>query len=221
MALDKIKALSAPPGHSFTSEPGKWAWEQPTRFSDPNDAIDFVVDKLSTGESQNDMLKLMAAGITVEELVAQVSFKGFMQGAFNPDVAELIKPAIAMHLMKLGTDNGFSPTMFIPRESEEGGVDDRKFFTILKERNPEIFNDMNERLNRAARLQEELALDENVQDIEQISNEGEGTFINEEPVIEEEMASMEQPVEDEMVNMEQPIEEQMVDMEQPQQEEIV
>ena len=80
---------------------------------------------------------------------------------------------------------------------------------------------MNERLNRAARLQEELALDENVQDIEQISNEGEGTFINEEPMIEEEMASMEQPVEDEMVNMEQPIEEQMVDMEQPQQEEIV
>ena len=44
--FDKIKAMSAPPGHSLTGEPGKWAWEQPPRFSDPNDAIDFIVDKL-------------------------------------------------------------------------------------------------------------------------------------------------------------------------------
>ena len=32
---DKIKALSAPPGHSLTGTPGKWAWEQPPRFADP------------------------------------------------------------------------------------------------------------------------------------------------------------------------------------------
>ena len=39
--LDKIKALSAPPGHSLTGQPGKWAWEQPPRFANTNDAIDF------------------------------------------------------------------------------------------------------------------------------------------------------------------------------------
>ena len=199
MAFDKLKALSAPPGHSFTDEPGKWAWEQAPRFSDPNQAIDFIVDKFKTGQSEDDMLKLMAAGITIEELVGQVSFKGFMQGAFNPDVAELIKPAIAMYLMKLGIDNGFTPTMFIPDDSEEGEVDDGKFFSILKERNPEVFNDMNERLNKATRLQEEFAVEENIQNMEQMDDQGEGTFINEEQPIEEDMISMEQPQQEEIV----------------------
>ena len=212
MALDKIQALSAPPGHSFTQEPGKWAWEQPPRFSDPDDAIDFIVDKLKEGEGENDMLKLMAAGITVEELVAQVSFKGFMQGAFTPDVAELIKPAIATYFMKLGVDNGFTPTLFLPKESDGGQVDDVNFFKILKERNPEVFRDMNERLNKAARMEEEFAVQENIQDMDAVQNEGEGSFITEEqPVGEEEIMPVEQPVgEEEMVNIEQPIEEEIV-----------
>jgi len=200
MALDKIQALSAPPGHSFTQEPGKWAWEQPPRFSDPNDAIDFIVDRFKEGEGENDMIKLMAAGITVEELVAQVSLKGFMQGAFTPDVAELIKPAIATYLMKLGVDNGFTPTLFLPKESDKGQVDDVSFFKILKERNPEVFHDMNERLNRTARMEEEFAVQENIQEMDAIQNQGEGSFITEEQTDEEEvMIPMEQSVEEEIV----------------------
>lgn len=199
MALNKVKALSAPPGHSLTMEPGKWAWEKPARFSDPDDAIDFIVQKFKTGKNEEDMLKMLAAGITIEELVGQVAFKGFMKGAYTPDVAELIKPAIAMYLMKLGIDNGFVPEMFVPDKSEEGQVDDAKFFSILKQRNPEVFNDMNERLNRATRLQEEFAIEENIQNMEQIENQGEGTFINEEQPIEEDMMNMEQPQQEEIV----------------------
>lgn len=155
--LDKIKAMSAPPGHSLTGEPGKWAWEQPPRFSDPNDAIDFITDKLDEAVPQEDMLKMMTAGITIEEIVNQISFKGFMQGAFNPDVAELIKPALAMYLMKLSLDNGFSPRLFI-QEEPEPEVSDQRFFSIMKERNPELFNAMNEQINRGVRFEEEVAV---------------------------------------------------------------
>jgi hypothetical protein len=155
--LDKIKAMSAPPGHSLTGEPGKWAWEQPPRFSDPNDAIDFITDKLDEAVPQEDMLKMMTAGITIEEIVNQISFKGFMQGAFNPDVAELIKPALAMYLMKLSLDNGFTPRLFI-QEEPEPEVSDQRFFSIMKERNPELFNAMNEQINRGVRFEEEVAV---------------------------------------------------------------
>ena len=220
MALDKIQALSAPPGHSFTGEPGKWAWEQPSRFSDPNDAIDFIIDKLKEGEAENDMIRLMAAGITVEELVAQVSLKGFMQGAFNPDVAELIKPAIASYFMKLGIDNGFTPTLFLPKESDKPQVDDAKFFKILKERNPEVFHDMNEKLNRDVRMGEEFAIRENIQEMDDMESQDEGSFVNEEPV-EEDMVAMEEPAEEDMMAMEQPVEEDMMAMEEPAEEEIV
>jgi hypothetical protein len=157
--LDKIKAMSAPPGHSLTGEQGKWAWEQPPRFSDPNDAIDFITDKLEEAVPQEDMLKMMTAGITIEEIVNQISFKGFMQGAFNPDVAELIKPALAMYLMKMSIDNGFTPRLFI-QEEPEPEVNDQRFFSIMKERNPELFNAMNEQINRGVRLQEQAAVNQ-------------------------------------------------------------
>ena len=157
--FDKIKAMSAPPGHSVTGEPGKWAWEQPPRFSDPNDAIDFITDKLDERIPQEDMLKMMTAGITIEEIVNQISFKGFMQGQFNPDVAELIKPALAMFLMKLSIDNGFTPRLFIDEDPQPEVSDDR-FFSIMKERNPELFNAMNEAINKGVRLEEQAAVNE-------------------------------------------------------------
>tara|TARA_R100001460_G_scaffold102447_1_gene147049 strand:- start:211 stop:765 length:555 start_codon:yes stop_codon:yes gene_type:complete len=181
--FDKIKAMSAPPGHSLTGEPGKWAWEQPPRFSDPNDAIDFIVDKLDERIPQEDMLKMMTAGITIEEIVNQISFKGFMQGQFNPDVAELIKPALAMFLMKLSIDNGFTPRLFIDEDPQPEVSDDR-FFSIMKERNPELFNAMNEAINKGVRLEEQAAVNE-AREIDEMPDEvDQGGFLA--PIAEEE-----------------------------------
>ena len=196
--LDKIQALSAPPGHSLTNDPGKWAWEQPARFPDPDDAIDFIVDKFQDSNNEEDMLRLMAAGITIEEIVAQVSFKGFMQGAFNPDVAELIKPAVAMYLFKLGVDNGIMPTMFIPSQQDEPEVNDERFFSILKERNPEVFSIMNERANEAVRLGEQFAIEENIQDMQgNVEQDQEtNTFLTDEPKMEKEESILDTPPEE-------------------------
>ena len=196
--LDKIQALSAPPGHSLTNDPGKWAWEQPPRFTDPNQAIDFIVDKFQDSSNEEDMLRLMAAGITIEEIVAQVSFKGFMQGAFNPDVAELIKPAVAMYLFKLGVDNGIMPTMFIPSQQDEPKVNDERFFSILKERNPEVFSIMNERANEAVRLGEQFAIEENIQNMQgNIEQDQEtNTFLTDEPKMEKEESILDTPPEE-------------------------
>ena len=43
-SLDKFNR--PPPGHSLTGPQGKWSWEKPPRFADPEEAIDFVIDKL-------------------------------------------------------------------------------------------------------------------------------------------------------------------------------
>jgi hypothetical protein len=75
--LDKIKAMSAPPGHSLTGEQGKWAWEQPPRFSDPNDAIDFITDKLEEAVPQEDMLKMILLNVllVVKEHIGKIICK--------------------------------------------------------------------------------------------------------------------------------------------------
>ena len=80
MALDKLTPLSAPPGTGLTDEPGKWRWESPPVYTDPDDAIDYIEEKISEEETNESMMKMLIAGITVEELVNQVSFKGFMAG---------------------------------------------------------------------------------------------------------------------------------------------
>ena len=47
MARDKITPLSGPPGHSLTDEPGRWPWDRPPVYSNPDDAIDYITDMTS------------------------------------------------------------------------------------------------------------------------------------------------------------------------------
>tara|TARA_R110002020_G_scaffold475795_1_gene712352 strand:- start:8466 stop:9086 length:621 start_codon:yes stop_codon:yes gene_type:complete len=179
MALDKINALSGPPGHSLTDSPKKWAWEKPAMYSDPNEAIDHIVSGLENKSTQNDMIKMMFAGISVEELVTQISFKGFMEGAFTPDVAELIKPSIAIYLLGMAEDEGFVPKMYSkqsdnPEQDDE--VTDDTMFSIMQERNPEMFAAMLEQENEEKRMldamheQDNTDLQSSMVQEEQLSN---------------------------------------------------
>lgn len=154
---DKISALAAPPGNSLTDRPKKWAWEQPPQFTNPDKAIDHITDSIEYTPAKDDLLKMMFAGITVEELVDQISFKGFMSGSFTPDVAELIKPAIGIFLYGLAVEEGFEPQMFVDESEDKGRVTDETFFQIMKARNPGLFSAMSEELNRMERMQLEEA----------------------------------------------------------------
>lgn len=156
MALDKIQALSGPPGHSLTDTPNKWAWDKPSEFSNPDDALDYVIEGLEKAGTKRDLTRMMAAGVSIEELVTQIGFKGFMEGFYTPDVAELIKPSIAIYLMGLADDNGFTPVVFTGGNDDaneyEGQVDDQTFYSIMKERNPEMFAAVLEEANEDERM---------------------------------------------------------------------
>lgn len=153
MALDKLTPLAAPPGHSLTNDPGRWPWDRPPEHSDPDEAIDYIISRLDNPKSEDSLIKMMLAGITVEELVSQIAFKGFAAGSFNPDVAELIKPALAIYLLGVADENGIEAQLFLD-DDDSPDMDDVSFFRILKQRNPELFAAMNEELNAQKRMQE-------------------------------------------------------------------
>ncbi len=150
--MDKITPLSAPPGHSLTGNPGQWPWERPPEFADPNEVIDTIIGRLENGNGKEDLTKMMLAGITVEELVDQISLKGFMNGAFSADVAELIKPAMAVYMIGLADDAGFSAKLFVRNPEEDEELSDDTFFNIMRERNPQMHSDMIEEMNRQKRM---------------------------------------------------------------------
>ena len=153
---DKITPLSGPPGHSLTDTPRKWAWDKPPVYSDPDEAVDFVLDSLETESKKNDMIKLMLAGVSIEEIVTQIGFKGFMEGYYTPDVAELIKPPISLYLLVVADDAVFKPIFYAgdPEGKRPDSVSDETFFGIMKQRNPELFAAMIEKANEEERMVE-------------------------------------------------------------------
>ena len=92
-----------PPGHSLTGPQGKWAWEKPPRF-DPEEAIDFVIDKLEEPAVESDG-KFNDGRHINEEMVETIALGGFATGHYSPDVAEIIKAPIAIYLAGIAVEN--------------------------------------------------------------------------------------------------------------------
>ena len=162
-ALDPLNRM--PPGHSLTGPQGKWAWEKPPRFADPEEAIDFVIDRLEDPDVESDMLNLMTAGISIEEMVETIALGGFATGHYSPDVAEIIKAPIAMYLAGIAVENDIPPKMFntksgMPPSNEK--VTEGQVFNIMQDREPERID----AINKAIDEQEQVMRQE-----DQINNE--------------------------------------------------
>ena len=82
----------------------------------------------------------------------QITFKGFVEGAITPDVAELIKPAIGIFLYGMGIEEGFEPQMLVDESPPTGQVTDAVFFDTLKARNPDMYRVMMEEINKQERM---------------------------------------------------------------------
>jgi len=137
----------APPGYSLTSEPGKWAWEQPPEFTTPSETVDALIGSLQDPEAEEQMVQLMAAGISIEELVNVMTKVGFMEGKFSADVAEIIKVPLSFYFMGLAVEAGidnvtkvFNTKDGLPRTNY--GLDDATLLTIMQDRNPRLAQEL-------------------------------------------------------------------------------
>ena len=147
--FDPILAGSAPPGIGMTQDKGKWQWEQPPLISDPDQAVDSVIEQFEL--AKENIIKLMVAGISIEEIVSTTVFNGFMEGIFNRDIAELIKPALSLYLMKLADDVD-APFKLYAEDQPTNEIDDEELFQVMQQRNPEMFNKMLENANKTIRM---------------------------------------------------------------------
>ena len=143
---DPITAIAAIPGTGMTQPKGKWSWEQPALITDPDQAVDAVMDQFEERYNKANVLKLMVAGVSVEEIVNITLFNAFVEGKFTPDVAEIIKPAVSIGLIKLAAD-AHVPFRMFSDPSEEKEISDVDMFKIMKDRNPEIYEGIKENVN--------------------------------------------------------------------------
>lgn len=145
-------ALNKPiPGWSLTQAPKKWNWEQAPRRTNVGEVVDYITDRLDRPEVQKRYLKLMVAGVSIEEIVESISMAGFMQGEYNPDVAEMIKGPLGFYLLAIASENDVPAKMFAQDDPEgimDEGLDDASILELMRARNPDFYMFLQERNNR-------------------------------------------------------------------------
>ena len=145
-------ALNKPiPGWSLTQTPKKWNWEQTPRRTNVGEVVDYITERLDRPEVQKRYLKLMVAGVSIEEIVESISMAGFMQGEYNPDVAEMIKGPLGFYLLAIASENDVPAKMFAqedPQGLNDDGLDDATILELMRARNPDFYMFLQERNNR-------------------------------------------------------------------------
>ena len=156
--LDDFNA--APPGHSLTLEPGSWDWDKPPKFSRPDMAIEAILDHVEQPPVLRGYIKMMYAGISIEEIVNAITIAGFSGGMYTPDVAEIVKMPLAIYFMGVAEDNQIPVRVFMDTPDggppQEEAMADDDLFEIMKERNPDLY----EQAERA----EQMRLERNMQE---------------------------------------------------------
>lgn len=142
-SIDAIDRFNAPPpGHSLTSEPQKWAWEKPAEYTVPEEAMEWVVSRVEQPEVEENFLRLMLSGVPIEAITNTITFTGFTEGYWSPDMSELLKMPIAMHFMGLALENGIPATIFNKDPElakEEGRIPEEKVLSIMEENRPDMY----------------------------------------------------------------------------------
>tara|TARA_R100000951_G_scaffold34963_1_gene29643 strand:+ start:34 stop:639 length:606 start_codon:yes stop_codon:yes gene_type:complete len=122
----EVDPLGSPiPGQSLTDEPGRATIEQPPKDNDPEVVIADIKKFVSQPKVSEELIGQMASGFPVETLVNMFVKGGVAQGKFSVDVAEIIKPALAVMFMVMALDEGVSVIPFSDEPMQEEDVEGR------------------------------------------------------------------------------------------------
>ena len=73
---------------------------------------------------KEENLKQLASGVSVEYIVNTIVHVGFQEGLWNPDVAELIKPSLALYFVLTALEEEIPLIMFNPQQETPGTMSD-------------------------------------------------------------------------------------------------
>ena len=144
-ALDPYSAPVA--GQSLTERTGKHTFEKPAKFSDVDDAIMFVIQKIEENQQMKEThLEQLASGVPIEYIVNTISHIGFQEGLWNPDVAELIKPSLAMYFILMGLEEEVPLVLFNPQGQDPSKMSEGDIMRNMGKLNPQGYDVMRTRM---------------------------------------------------------------------------
>ena len=87
--------INAPiPGQSLTAPLGDRPWQKPARYSTPDQALAFYVDRITKPKRASELLDILENGVPADTLVDIIQQGGVMEGIHSLDVGIIIAPAL-------------------------------------------------------------------------------------------------------------------------------
>lgn len=138
-SIEALDPFSTPtPGQSLTMAPGSQKFERPWEFTDPDDCVVYIMERMETDrEAKEAQLSQIASGVPIEYIVNTIAFVGFSEGMWSPDVAELIKPPLAMYFTLIAMAEDIPMVMFNPEASTSGNMTPDRIAESMSLLNPD------------------------------------------------------------------------------------
>lgn len=108
MAIERQQnPFDAPiPGQSLTDAPKNYVWENPPRFSKPEDASIFIWKRLQNKDIMARIILMLETGVSIEALTRVIIFSGFVEGHFSVDAGILLTPIVEKMILAIGKAAG-------------------------------------------------------------------------------------------------------------------
>tara|TARA_R100000306_G_C4363363_1_gene136419 strand:+ start:858 stop:1364 length:507 start_codon:yes stop_codon:yes gene_type:complete len=100
--FDSTKFSAPVPGMSLTTEPKSRAWEKPAKYAEPEEALKYYVNQMSSPEMLNKMADVLETKFPADALTDSIILGGVMQGLHSIDVGVIISPALYVFVKEMG-----------------------------------------------------------------------------------------------------------------------
>ena len=132
-------SLDAPiPGQSLTAPLGDRPWQKPARFSQPDVALAFYVDRITKEERANNMLDILENGVPVDVLVDIMQQGGVMEGVHSLDTGIIIAPALVEVISSMADNVGIEYTKFSTGTKDKSATSAEIVFATKDEPQAEV-----------------------------------------------------------------------------------
>lgn len=152
---------AAMPGQSLTANPGQFPFEKPPLTSDPVEASEAIIETMHKPYAKKSIGQLLDIGVSAEMLASSYVVGGVAEGLFDVDVAEIIKPALIMHIVGIADDLGIEDINVLDSAPPEG-MEDHEHLEMMAQVSPERFKKRIERMG----TQDEDVFEEDMMEVD-------------------------------------------------------
>tara|TARA_R100001509_G_C4872311_1_gene217187 strand:- start:1236 stop:1985 length:750 start_codon:yes stop_codon:yes gene_type:complete len=106
LASDRAKGVAIP-GQSLVNDPkNPYPWEKPAKFANPREALTSITTDILEPVAMKGIIKSLADGIAVTDIVNTILYTKFVNGEINPDTMLLLAEPIMYTVMSIGSEAG-------------------------------------------------------------------------------------------------------------------